>query len=236
MLGRPGRIYLVVKDKLAVHVNEQVVVIHVRALAQASGIEADPVVFSRKVELGIRINPVSEKGVACGKEESLPIFHSTHREGVVARLAFEKRLVRLAHAAHGEWPDIGHERADVRQFGDPVLVRIDNSGRRNCCITGRIGIDVHDSESHSPEEIAIPVFNDEREFLHALDVQDKLLRKVILPDAFLVDGLVVGLDDEPDPGIAALAVLRPGYERNLFITTSEPETCIARFLANEGLA
>ena len=201
-----------VEYQFPVGIYQKIVVVHIRSLADASGVEADPVIFARQVELGVGVDRIAKQCIACGQNQTFPVPGASHREGVVPGFSFEEGLVRLAHSTDGHRFDVGHQRADIRQRSDSVLVRVDYAGGRDGCIAGRIYGQVHDSESHAPEEIAVPVLCHYREHFHILHIQNHLFGKVVLPDAVLIQSLPVPFDHQPYAGVAALAVLRSHNE------------------------
>ena len=95
-----------VEYQFPVGIYQKIVVVHIRSLADASGVEADPVIFARQVELGVGVDCVAKQCVACGQNQTFPVPGASHREGVVPGFSFEEGLVRLAHSTDGHRFDV----------------------------------------------------------------------------------------------------------------------------------
>ena len=78
MLIRHCAVDSMVEYKLVIDIYEQIVIIHKAPLAQAPGIEADPVVLPCQIKLRIRINLVAHKGIPGSEQQPFPVFHSAH--------------------------------------------------------------------------------------------------------------------------------------------------------------
>ena len=212
MLVRPRAIYGLVEDKLPVGIDAEIVIIQYVILAEASRIEAYPVILPCQVKLRIGIHPVTQQCIAGRKEQAFPIAFTSHRECVMTGFSLKQCLVCRTDATYRIRLDSGHQRADIRKLGDPVPVGIDKTLRRNRCITLRVSLDIHDAVGYASEEITVTVLTGKCQLHSSVHIDHHLFSEVPLGYHPFIYCLLVRLYDKPGTGVGTLVISRAHNE------------------------